>query len=602
METVSPLPSNETLIEFSNAIPWHDIEDQKRIFNEAVRELSASSHDDLLPVDELSERIGGKVITLYQDPDSHRANVYLVERNGRQYVLGSVVSSRYRSGKSHAQAFTPYNLNPSVNHTNLKDTDSPITRMCALGAEVELGLLHPDGRGPSEDEMRAFIDNYQHQARRIGITPQIDREACQYQVEAHVAPGVGYARTRASLDGIMSALVASCETTGLLTAIMSAYPVESDFKMTEDPKVNTAVDLMTSFNARFPEYVQRLADAKERYNITPESHVVQVFRLQGCHIHLDLAGRSEALGLFAFYTMLRSATAIANAAVLKGGPFVNGTCDPELLCTREYLRRTTVTGRALEVPVTPHLSATGLQDYGELLVSEKVNAMARALLCEKGLGELISAMHNPIGRIRPDLGSTKRICTLESTGMPVNISASRQAAVLTDFEFSHAVIENYFRKYGMDLGPMYENRALLEILGPLDSATFDAMHDASDRHGSEITVKTAAGTELTLEEFYEKKRRYMHKYLADGTTVRPRDIDDVYMSFQRMLVPPSGEYAETVEQYISDPRLRSTGNWGKILRNAFIEEGGTPGSHNPDAVLRVVTRVHKALVARYSQS
>ncbi len=597
----SPLPSNETLIEYSAAVPWQTIEDTKRTFNEAIRELASSGHDDLLPLDTLSERVGLPVTTYYIDTDSHKANVYLANVNSKTFVLGSVVSKRYRSNKTYAQAFTAYNLNPSVNHNNISETDSPFTHMRALGAEIELGLLHPDGRGPDEDEMTRFISIYQQHARKLGITPQIDREACQYQVEAHIAPGVGYARTRASLEGIMSALLATCELTGLYTAIMSAYPIVSDFKMTDDPKVDTAVDLMTSFNAKFPDYVERIEAAKQRYHITPESHVVQVFRLQGCHIHLDLAGRSEALGLLAFYTMLRSASAIANSAFLKGGPFVNGTCDAELLCTREYLRSTTVTGRLLDVPVTPHLTPYGLEDYADLLLSEKVNAMARGLLCEKGLGERISAMHNPIGRIRPDLGSTKRICTLESTGMPVNISASRQAAVLTDFEFSHALIENYFRKHGLNLEPMYEDKTLLTLLGPLEVESFVAQQDESDRMGINMTLKTAAGTSMSLVEFYEMKRRYMHKHLMDGSQVRPRDIDDVYMSFQRMIDPPSGDSAQTVEEYIADPRLRSTGNWGEILRNAFIEEGGTPGDHNPDAVLRVTNRVHKALVQRYLQ-
>ena len=30
--------------------------------------------------------------------------------------------------------------------------------------------------------------------------------------------------------------------------------------------------------------------------------------------------------------------------------------------------------------------------------------------------------HNPIGRVRPDLTTAKRVCTVESTGMPTNIS------------------------------------------------------------------------------------------------------------------------------------------------------------------------------------
>jgi hypothetical protein len=598
----TPLPSNETLIEFSSAIPWQMIEDQKRRFNEVLKAIATSGEDGELPLDEISSAVGTPVYTYYDGNPSSSANVIMANCGEHQYVLGSAVSSKYRSGKTFAQSITPYNLNPSVNHTNLPETDSPITRMCALGAEVELGLFHRDGSAPSELLMQQFIQAYQDNARRLGITPQIDREACQYQVEAHVAPGIGYQRTRASLDGIILALLASCETTNLQTAIMAAYPIESDFKLTDDPKVDTAVSVMTALNSHFPDYLQRQVDAKERFNLDMNSNVVQVFRIQGCHIHLDLAGRSEAMALLGFYTVLRSATAIANGAFLKGAPFVNGVCDPELLCTREYLRRTTVTGRYMEIPITPHLTPDGLQNYADLLRSEKVNAMARALLGENKLGQWVSAMHNPIGRIRPDLGSSKRICTLESTGMPVNVSASRQAAVLTDFEFTHALMENYFRKHGCDLSAMYEDKDLWAIMGPLDETTFLRLQDESDRNCTDITLTTAAGTEISLPDFYEMKRRYMHRHLPDLAGIRPRDIDEVYGSINRMLMPPSGQVAQTVEQYISDPKLRSTGNWGRILRDAFIEEGGVPGTQNSDAVLRVVNRVHDALKVRYLQN
>jgi hypothetical protein len=385
-----------------------------------------------------------------------------------------------------------------------------------------------------------------------------------------------------------------------MTAIIASYPILSDFHLTDDPKVHSAVDVMTSINARFPAYVQRKAEAIARYNIKPDANIVEVFRNQGCHIHLDIAGRSEALALFTFYTMLRSATALANSALLKGSPFVNGTCDPELLCTREYLRQTTVTGRYLDMPISPHLQANGLSRFGNLLVTERANAVARALLCDGTLGEDISLMHNPIGRIRPDLSPAKRICTMESTGMPTNISASRQAAALTDFEFTHLLVENYYRKHGTNLEPMMADKTLWAIVGPLSVESFAAQQDASDRHCTDVEIETAAGTRMSLVEFYEMKRRYMHRNLINVASVTPRDIDDVYSSLNRMLEPPSGIVAETVEQYIADPTCRSTGNWGKILRNAFEEEGGVVGTHNPDAVLRVANRMHDALVRRYS--
>ena len=437
-------------------------------------------------------------------------------------------------------------------------------------------------------------------AHRLGITPQVDREACRYQVEVHIAPGIGYHRMRKSLDGIMSSLIVSSEATNLNTAIFSAYPILSDFALTPDPKVDTAVAVMQEVNSQFPEYVQRLTDTKARYQISSNANFVETFRIQGCHIHLDIAGRSEALGLFAFYTMLRSASAIANKAVLKGGPFVNGTCDAELLCTREHLRRTTVTGRYIEMPVSPHLIDIGLQQYGSLILSERANATARALLYDEGLGQPVSVMHNPIGRIRPDLGGSRRICTLESTGLPVNISASRQAAILSDFEFTQVLIENYFRQSGCDLEPLYNDKQLWSILGPLDTSTYIAQQDLSDHVGTDMTLTTATGEEMTLAEFYEMKRLYMHQNLVDIIPIPPREIDDVYMSLGRMLNPPSKRVANTVEEYIYDPACRSTGNWGKILRDTFVDEGGTVGSHDPDAVLRVANRVHRALVKRYS--
>lgn len=593
----SPLPTNEVLAAYSQAVPWDGIEQQKRRFNEKVKQLAQSIPDDRLPLEELSEAAGVPIRTLY--PNSEKGNVLLAHVNGNQHVLGSFVSKRYRYGKTLLQSLIPYNFNPSVTHENLPESHNPHTELRALGAEIELGLYHPDGSPPTEDEMQQYATAYRNQAHMLGITPQVDREACMYQVEVHVAPGIGYHRARTSLEGILQALIAASKQTGLYTAIMSAYPLLSEFTLSDHPKVHTAVDLMKQVNDEFPEYAGRMQAARERYHMLPDANVVQIFRIQGCHIHLDVAGRSEALGLLTFYTMLRSATAIANAAILKGGPFVNGTCDPELLCVREYIRQTTVTGRYLELPLTPHLNNGDLSRYGALLQSERANAPARAHLCEGGLGEDISAMHNPIGRVRPDLGTSKRICTIESTGMPVNISASRQAAVLADFEFTHVLVENYFRQHGMDLRAMQEDETLWALIGPLTTAKYDALQRASDREGNDIQLETAAGTTMSVPDFYEMKRLYMHKHLIDVPGVTPRDIDEVYMSLNRMLAPPSGRVAQTPEEYIVDPTRSSTGNWGRILRDAFIAEGGTPGEHNPDAVLRVSNRVHEALLQRY---
>jgi NAD(P)-dependent dehydrogenase (short-subunit alcohol dehydrogenase family) len=597
---MSFLPSNEVLVAFSQDAPWNEIERQKRLFNQTLDTLTGESNDDTLPLERLSTLLGSPV-RLYYPEDASGANVVLADIGGRQIVLGSVVAKRYRSGKNFLESLVRYNLNPSVNHTNIHETEDSMTRMRVLGAEIEMGLLHPDGRSPSEDEVQKFMRAYYNHAIQIGVYPYLDREACQYQIEAHIAPSVGYHKTRSALNGMLRSLALTAEETGMRPAILPSYPTESDFKMTDYPKVQTAVDLMIGVNNMFPNYVQQLDEIKARYHVK-EGHYVNLFRNQGTHIHIDLAGRSEALGLLTYHTMLKSATALANSAVLKGCPFVNGTCDSELLCTREYLRSVTVTGRYLDLPLSPHYRPEDLFRYAELLRLERANATGRAMMFDEYQGEMVSLMHNPIGRVRPDLSTSKRVCTVESTGMPTNISAARMAAVLVDFEFSHALIEAYFRKYGCDLGPMRDDKTLWAILGPLDRETFIQGQNASDRECTDAVVTTAAGTQMTLGEFYEMKRRYMHRALDEIAEITPRDIDDVYSSLTRMLEPLSGHVAQTIQQYVNDPKLRSTGNWGKILRNAYVEAGGVIGGHCPDAVLSVVNQMYDAMRIRYLES
>jgi hypothetical protein len=596
------LPTNEILTAYSRDAAWREIERQKRAFNQALETLLADPPaDDTLPLDWLADQIDGDIRLYYEgDASPNGANVILGEINGRAFLFGSAVSSRYRAGKKFVESVVRYNLNPSVNHTNLSDTEDTQTKMRVLGAEIEMGLLHADGSSPSEDEIQHYMRTYYTHATHIGVYPHLDREACMYQIEAHIAPSVGYHKTRSALNGMFTAIAATTKETGMLNAILPSYPTRSDFKMTAHPKVETAVDLMVGVNSMFPDYVEHLAHVKARYHV-PDGHYVNLFRNQGTHIHIDLAGRSEALGLLTYHTILKSATALANAAVLKGSPFVNGTCDAELLCTREILRGVTVTGRYLDLPLSPHYRDEDLHRYAELLRLERANATGRAMMYEEYSGEMISLMHNPIGRVRPDLSTSKRVCTVESTGMPTNISAARMAAVLVDFEFSHALIEAYFRKHGCDLAPMMEDKTLWAILGPLDRETFLRVQDASDRECTDVTITTAAGTSMSLAEFYEMKRRYMHKALDEIVDVAPRDIDEVYTSFERMLAPLSGHQAQTIEQYVNDPKLRSTGNWGRILRDAYVEAGGVIGGHCPDSVLKVVHRMNDALRVRYLQ-
>jgi hypothetical protein len=199
------LPTNDTLLAFSEALPWQEIERQKRQFNRALKDLAKdveTGSPDEVPLDVLSEAVGAPVTSHYALTDHGRANVLLAEGADRKYLLASVVSARYRSGHGLLESFQPYNLNPSVTHRNIHETEDSVAHMRVLGAEIELGLVHRDGRSPSEDEVQAFMAAYNRHAMRIGIYPKLDREACQYQVEAHIAPSVGYHKTRSALVGI----------------------------------------------------------------------------------------------------------------------------------------------------------------------------------------------------------------------------------------------------------------------------------------------------------------------------------------------------------------------------------------------------------------
>ena len=146
-------------------------------------------------------------------------------------------------------------------------------------------------------------------------------------------------------------------------------------------------------------------------------------------------------------------------------------------------------------------------------------------------------------------------------------------------------------------------RVIISDVHPaLDDDLFTALNDASDRDCSDMTLTTASGAQMRLPEFYDMKRRFMHRALADISEITPRDIDEVYTSLGRMLEPPSGKEARTIKQYINDPKLRSTGNWGRILRDAFIEAGGVPGQHCPDIVLDIVRQINEATADRWLNS
>ncbi len=65
-----------------------------------------------------------------------------------------------------------------------------------------------------------------------------------------------------------------------------------------------------------------------------------------------------------------------------------------------------------------------------------------------------------------------------------------------------------------------------------------------------------------------------------------------------MLLAPNGA-STTIDDFINHPTRRGTGNWGRILRETFVEAGGTLGEKNATAVHQVVEQLHAALMRRY---
>jgi hypothetical protein len=268
------------------------------------------------------------------------------------------------------------------------------------------------------------------------------------------------------------------------------------------------------------------------------------------------------------------------------------------LCTREYVRNISITGHYVGLPLSPHLQPEGLERHAHLLRANLANGTARALLYGSEDDLPYSGMHNMLGRVRPDLGGTKGICTLESTGMSSNPSVERLAAIATDFQYNQLAIEHYFREYGTDLAALYDDKEMLEIFGPLNKDTFLHLHRLSDQYGTDFQIITATETTYSLVEFYEKKRRLLKRLLSPLNVIDTRDVDSLYDRLYHFLVSPNGA-AQTIDDYVNHPTRRGTGNWGQLLRNTYVEVGGTIGAKNPEAVHRVMVQLNEALIRRY---
>ena len=463
-----------------------------------------------------------------------------------------------------------------------------------VGGEIEIGLTDLDGEHPPDAKLARFREAYARYAARLGVAA-LDKEASAYQVEGQTPPVVRYDEALSHVTHILRGMALAALEAGLLLAPLSVYPTESDFRITDDPYVRNIGSLLAGMSDALLPFRQRLDAVVEAYQVTrcaPDP--VALFRSQGFHMHAQLAGRSEALGLLAFTLLLRSASANAITAFLKGGPFMDGFCDAERLCLRGRIRGAGITGSWVERALSPHLDPGGLDTISALVSHGLANTMARAMLAAHQEGYLFAAAHNPSGRLRPDTPGAARHCTLESTAAPMNPHAGRLAAALMDHQFSNLAVEAYFRRHGTDLEPLRADPDWLLLFGPLPQETLAANEARSDCACTDAPVVTAAG-EMSLSAYYARKRAFMKRELSH--LVDESEVDRVYDGFDAAL---TGEGARTIAEFLGDGPRAGQGNWGRLLRQAYEEAGGVSGAKCPAAVAAVVRQVHQALVGRYA--
>ncbi len=590
----SGLPDNAALRAFAKEVPWQTVEETREHFQDYLATVRSKRGSHAL----VTEMIWHLTRPYYpDDEESPDGNVLLSKGETRPFVLGNILGKRFQQGP-WLDYIKPYNLNPAVIHENIHEAGGPL-KLRPVGTELEVGMVRSDGMEPTDDDLKDFHRAYVTHALRLGACLDVSPELCIYQAEVVMAPVYGFAKALRSTELNIGALTHAAHEAGLRIAIASVYPGETDFATSHSDKVETVAMFLNDVNESRPRQCELLDTLRRRYQMSRgEVRTANVLRFQGYHMHVDIAGRSEALGMISYMMALGSASAIANGALLKGGPFMDGTCDPELLCTRESIRAISITGHYVGVPVSPHLQPDGMERNAHLLKANLANGAARALLHGMEDGLPYSGMHNMLGRVRPDLGSVSRTCTLESTGMASNPSAERLAAVAVDYQYSMLVIEHYFRQYGMDLGPLYADPELLDVFGPLSREVFLQMIDQSDRLCTDVQVQTASGSTLSLVEFYEKKRRLLKRVLGPLNVLDTRDIDGLYDRIYHFLVAPNGA-ATTIDDFLNHPTRRGTGNWGRILRDAFVQAGGTVGAKDPASVHKVIEQLHDALVKRY---
>src|SRR5260221_3138664 len=259
----SALPDNATLLAFAHEVDWQDVEEPREHFQVYLN--SARSKRGSHP---MATGMIWPVTNPYYDDDEDAPdeNVFLSKGSTRPFVLANILGKRFQQG-TWMDYVKPYNLNPSVIHTNLHEAGGPL-RLRPVGAELEVGMVRVDGDEPTDRGLDNFHQAYIAHALRLGACLDVAPELCIYQAEVTISPVYGFAKVLRNTELNLAALTHAAHESGLFLAVLPVYPSESAFVTSHSEKVETIAMFLNEVNESRPHQCEILEDVRQRYQIT----------------------------------------------------------------------------------------------------------------------------------------------------------------------------------------------------------------------------------------------------------------------------------------------------------------------------------------------
>ncbi len=243
----SGLPDNATLESYARDLPWQFIEETREHFQEYLNSVRTKrgSHP-------MATKMLWHLTSPYTEDneDSPDGNVLLSKGSTRPFVLGNVLGKRFQQG-AWLDYVKPYNLNPSVIHTNIHEAGGPL-KLRPVGTELEVGMVRSDGLEPTDADLNKFHELYVSFAVETGACLDVSPELCIYQAEVTVGPVFGYAKSLHSVELNIGALTQASHGAGMLLNVISVYPSETDFATSHSDKVETVATFLNDINESRP--------------------------------------------------------------------------------------------------------------------------------------------------------------------------------------------------------------------------------------------------------------------------------------------------------------------------------------------------------------